>query len=66
MEFRWSGLRSRFRVGNAVLLSSHDSYQGRQELTEWKGEISDGVQDFLGKRYCPECSFSRNEGEYAE
>lgn len=35
-------------------------------LTKWKGEIGDGVQDFLGKRCRPECSFSRNAGEWAE
>jgi hypothetical protein len=32
----------------------------REGLTEWKGEIGDGVQDFLGKL------FSRNGGEFAE
>ena len=44
MKFRWSGLRSRFRIGNAVF---PDSYRDWEGLTEWKGEIVDGLQDFF-------------------
>ncbi|ALJ04490.1 hypothetical protein APS56_04750 [Pseudalgibacter alginicilyticus] len=38
----------------------------REGLTEWKGEIGDGVQDFFREALCPKCSFSRNGGECAE
>ncbi|MCC4226812.1 hypothetical protein [Zunongwangia profunda] len=60
MEFRWSGLRSRFQIGNGEFLP-----RASGRVTEWKGEIGDGVT-FLGKRCRSKCSFSRNAGECAE
>jgi len=35
-------------------------------LTEWKVEIGDCVQDLSREALFPECSFSRNAGEWAE
>ena len=38
----------------------------REGLTEWKGEIGDGVQDFFREALCLEWTFSRNERQWAE
>jgi len=35
----------------------------REGLTEWKGEIVDGVQDFLGKFFARNEAFREMEGE---
>lgn len=34
----------------------------REGLTEWKGEIGDGVQDFLGKLFARNGAFRGMEG----
>ncbi|MCC4227105.1 MULTISPECIES: hypothetical protein [Bacteroidota] len=61
MEFRWGGLRSRFRMGMQCSFPEH-----REGSTEWKGEIVDGVQDFLGKLFCRNVAFRGMEGQCAE
>ena len=61
MEFRFGGLRSRFRIGNEASRSS-----AAERVAEWKVEIGDGVQDLFREVLFPECSFSRNVGECAE
>ena len=35
-------------------------------LAEWKVEIGDGVQDLFREALFPQCSFSRNAGDWAE
>lgn len=35
-------------------------------LAEWKVKIGDCVQDLCSEALFPECSFSRNVGEWAE
>ncbi|ASO04083.1 hypothetical protein [Arenibacter algicola] len=57
MEFLWSGLRSRFRIGNGEFLPRPDSYRDGEGLTEWKAEIGDGVQDFLVKLFARNAAF---------
>ncbi|GLB52757.1 hypothetical protein NBRC110019_17970 [Neptunitalea chrysea] len=36
--------------------------EDREGLTEWKAEIGDGVQDFLGKLFARNAAFREMEG----
>tara|TARA_R110002049_G_scaffold5204_2_gene36549 strand:- start:16398 stop:16538 length:141 start_codon:yes stop_codon:yes gene_type:complete len=38
----------------------------REGLTEWNGEIGDGVQDFLGKLFARNAAFRGMEWQCAE
>ena len=58
MEFRWSGLVHDFGLGMQCSFPEH-----REGLTEWKAEIGDGVQGFLGKLFARNVALCEMEGD---